>query len=400
MDSHTLSIATNHTSTAPKPGFLRVAGEIRNYIYSMLLTNKYAFRQRTRTYTALHPSILQVNHQIYREAVRILYGENIWIIVEVDARFLRVLEDTELRVFRPDPSKIKYPALHITFAGAISRPRVTFVIGQESVKLFIQGMWRVSWKLRNAFRASSLILKLGETPFCKTSDFRSKCLNPFGRINGYKYLITCPGPSQAYRWEISEYILRHSSLLFDSFANIEALLQNFLDRGYRHYFAGRLLKAFDLCYEGRLFSMHVSAVRSEDSPNPLPFSDCSALWTKSQRVNGLLAKIYLAGGLFEEALDVGNHALKHGGSSIQDQVHVKVCIARAHRRLNQAEEESRLLEEALSIDDDKSTFLTALAELFPKAAPEQAQLIAEQRDKLQKGEAIEMDVIRAFWETV
>ena len=74
-------------------------GELRNIIYRMLLSNKYAHQRGrpnlppllrsagTPKLAPLHPNILQCNHQIYDEAINILHGENIWIVAKIDVHF-------------------------------------------------------------------------------------------------------------------------------------------------------------------------------------------------------------------------------------------------------------------------------------------------------------------------
>lgn len=84
----------------------------------------------------------------------------------------------------------------------------------------------------------------------------------------------------------------------------------------------------------------------------------------------------------------------------QARVYVTLCTARAHRALGEGEDELRPFEESLNAEDGGSTVLRALADLFPKAAPERAGMVMEQHEMLQSGGAIDFDAIRAFWEAV
>ena len=399
IDSYGLNMATTHAPSPPKPGFLRVAGEIRNKIYRMLLTNKYAYRPQTDTYAALHPAILRVSHQIYSEAINILHKENMWIIVELDTRFWPVIERTSLKVFKTEPRYIRYPYLRIRFAGATTNGLATFIIGQESIKCFVQGMWRISEVLLDIFEASSLALIFCKTPFYRTSRIQSQWLNPLSRINNYKKLEVSHWDSIA-RIKIAGYILRQARMFFSNVANIDAFIQKLLGRAHRHYQAERLNKAASVCTHNLFFLVHVLVTGRVTLPNSHLDSEYSVLWTKLQWIKSLLAQTLVAVGKFDVALRLGKDVLRSPLSSNRNRVQLTLCFAHAYRDMNRPEDEWRLFQEALNIVDDKSTFLTALTQLFPEATPEHARLIAEQRYKIQMGKAIDLDAIVAFWETV
>ena len=115
------------------------------------------------------------------------------------------------------------------------------------------------------------------------------------------------------------------------------------------------------------------------------------------------ARAHLALGDYERVIILGTplvqlRQIRH--LSNETRVHAALCTARAHRALGSSSREFLLFEQALNASRDGTAFLTALAELFPNAASEQAGLLVEQHRRLQSGEDIDLDVIRAYWEAV
>lgn len=72
--------------TTDKPRLLTLPGEIRNKIWRMLLTTRYAFKEPAseddwKAHYELQPAILRVNRQIYNETRGILREDNMWIFL-------------------------------------------------------------------------------------------------------------------------------------------------------------------------------------------------------------------------------------------------------------------------------------------------------------------------------
>ena len=412
-------MATTHVQPA---AFLTTPGEIRNAIYRILLTETYAWHQKSLTCSPLYPAILQANRQIYEEAVNILHGENIWITAEIDARYWPRFAAIVPNVSRKDPGNIKHPALHIKFATPVPseapQQHVTFIMGGEILEYFVQVLWRLSTEhgMKGAFKASSLELTLCETPFHTKSKLQSTYLRPFGLVCGLQNLVI-RGRVEPAR---VEELLHSAASLSKDVAQIQDVSQYYLDKGDKAYFAGEWFSAIAQYSCGADFLWHMAfgekRILYQDFTTADKFLVMKAIWVTASRS----VRVFMAFGDYKSARKVGhsvylmpdlrkilriatmtqNELLRARFLLFQAQVPLKVYLARVNRALGEKEYGFPLLEEAFKSDSDKTTFLAALAELFPNAGPEQNQFLVEQQAKLQSGDAIEWDVIRAFWETV
>lgn len=397
-------MVTTHISTPPKPGLLTIPGEIRNTIYRMLLTNTYAHQQDTNTYAPLHPAILRANRQIHTEAVNILHGENIWIIAKISAYNQPRIPATRLNVSKNDTAgNIKYPALHIELAEPIIMEaplqHLTTIMGEESLDYFLLILWTYSihTRTREYFKASSLNLTLCETPFHTKSKLQSTCLEPFGLVYGLRNL-TIQGQVEP---ACVEKILHRAESGFKALTQVQNVSRAYQDKGDKAYFAGELRIALDQYNLGKFFLWHVFFLRMKEAPHqPFLPTDIDTLKAAIRETDSYRMRATLALGHYESARKNGRLMLRQRKLPNQARVHLTLCTARAHRALGEKEEESQLFEKALNAAGDKSVFLRALAGLFPNAATEQVGLLDEQHSKLQSGEAIDFDVIRAFWEAV
>ncbi len=400
-------------------------GEIRNAIYRILLIKTYAWQQKTRACSPLYPAILRANRQIYEEAVNILHGENIWIIAEINACYWPRFAAIMPKVSRKDPGNIKHPALHIKFATLIPseapQQHVTFIMGGAILWYFILVLWRLSKdsRTKDAFGASSLELTLCETPFHTTSGLQSICLRPFGLVYGLRSLVIHGKVEPAC---VEELLHRAASPSKDA-AQIQDVLRGYLDKGDKAYLAGEWRSALAYYVRASKLLWHMAFRPEEAAYQDFTLAD-NYIFTKALLViASRTARASMALGDYKGVKKLGGSVLKdrsladvvsifEDASTTQDdglrpmfllkqaQVHLGLYVARAHRALGEKEDESRLLEEAFNAENDKSTLLTALGELFPNAAPEQTEFLVEQQAKLQRGEAISLDAIRAFWEAV
>ncbi len=364
---------------------------------------------------------------MYEEAVNILHGENIWIIAEINAPDWPCFAKMVPNISRKDPGNIKYPALHIKFKTPVPseapQQHVTFIMGGEVLEYFVFGLLSLSkdTRTKDVFEASSLELTLCETPFHTTSELQSTYLRPFGLIYGLRKLVI---QGQVEPACVEELLHRAASLSKDA-AQIQDVLRGYLDKGEKAYLAGEWRSALAYYARASKFLWHMAFRPEEAAYQDFTLADnCICIFTKALLViASRIARAKMALGDYEGVKKLGGNVLKdrslaevvsmlEDASTTQDerlrpgfllkqaQVHLRLYVARAHRALSEKEDESRLLEEAFNADSDKTTFVTTLAELFPNPAPEQTEFLVEQQAKLQSGEAIDWDVIRAFWETV
>ena len=366
----------------------------------MLLTTRYAYQQNTIEYAPLHPAILQTNRQIHTEAVSILHGENIWIIAKIHVTRWPLNAVRVPTVSKKHAGNIKHPALHIDFKIPITaetpQRHVTLIMGEESIQSFVLTLWMMfaSDDTKEKFRVSSLNLTLCETPYHTRSKLQSTCLQPFGLVSGLRKL-TIQGQVEP---ACVEEILYRAESVFKDMAQIQNVSQVYLDNGDEAYFAGELGRALRQYGYGISFLGHVVRLRLRDVT--VPKADLFTLKAIIEVMDVRWARAELAYGGYKGAKMIGRYALESYSLPNQARVDIRLCTARAHRALGEVDDESRLFQEALNADGDKSMVLIALAELFPNAAPEQARLLVEQHGKLQRGKAIDYDAIRAFWETV
>ncbi|KAF6227692.1 hypothetical protein HO173_012022 [Letharia columbiana] len=149
---------------------------------------------------------------------------------------------------------------------------------------------------------------------------------------------------------------------------IQNVSQAYLVEGDKAYVAGELSKAiarYDHVTE--LLRHHRCLKLDEDAPRGLLRSLITALHVTSSHT----ARAILASGDYECAKTLGKNDTR-GGVSPKPSA-------------GEGEDELRPFEESLNAEDDKSTVLRALADLFPYPAAEQAGMVMEQHDKLQSG---------------
>ena len=361
----------------------------------MLLTTSYAYQQNTSKYAPLYPTILQTNRQIHTEAVNILHGENIWIIANINAGDWPSHAAILPTVSKKHAGNIKHPALHIDFempfTAETPQPHVTLIMGEESIEGFLHSLWAMFMNddTMEKFRASSLNLTLCETPYHTKSKLQSTCLQPFGFVYGLRKL-TVQGQVEP---ACAEEVLYRDESGFKDVAQLQKVLQAYLDNGDEAYFAGTLRRALTQYAYAWAFLMHVFSLKVRGA-------DIVTLSTTFEVMTVHGVRALWAFGSYEKAKRMGQRNLEFRSLPNQERAHLRLCLARAHRALGELDDESRLFQEAMNADGDKATVLIALAELFPNAAPDQVRLLDEQHGKLQKGEAIDYDAIRVFWETV
>ena len=396
-------MATTHVSAALKLNLLTMPGEIRNAIYRMLLTNQYTYPRRDLIRTPLYPAILRTNHQIHREAVNILHGENIWITAKVDARHWPLISKIVPKLSSRDASNIRYPVLHIDFAMPIATEEpqlyVTMIMDEMGIGHFIMFLWKLSTikDTMKEFKTISLSLTLYETPFHTCAKLQSRLVGPFGLVHGLRNLVI---QSQLKPTWVKE-VLNCAESGFKDLVHIRSVSQRFLDIGDKVYFAGKPRSAAGLYYYGRHYLEHTLSRRVDEAAHQSrPVADLFTLRELLYVMGSRCLRASLAFGNYKGIKTTANRMLRSGFLPNQRRAYLKLCVARAHRAMGEGEDESRLFSEALNTSGDEYAFLTALKELFPKAAPEQTNVLVKQTGRLQIGETINLDVIRAFWEAV
>lgn len=397
-------MATTEASTTLNSRFMTLPGELRNIIYRMLMTNRYAYREDLLKYGPLHIAILRCNRQVHREAMQILHGENIWIIAKVDARHWPSGLGVMRHLSRKGTDAIQYPALRIDLSmplaeNAPPQEHITLLMAETSIPIFIQHLWRISYdeNTEQDFRTMSLSLSLCETPFHAKSKLQSRCLEPFGRIHGLQNLSirgqvdpACVEKIMAYNESGQKDMLQ---ILHHTNVSIE--------RGSEAYFAGESMIASIRYTYGADYLKHLLALRPGEAQT------AGARTKDNDFLTMLLFKFDLH--IIRASLQMGEYVdvLSTGASMLTDPllpidvgVHVRLCVARAHGALDEREQESRLFDEALDAMSDKSTFMEALASLIVHPPIHSSDILLGEASKARRGEAINLDIIKMFWKTL
>lgn len=376
-------------------------------IYRMLLTKPYAYHHNTVKYAPLHPAILRTCRQINEEATNILHGENIWIIwitTKINASDGPMTASRVPKASRKGAGNIKYPALSIESAFPItagaSCSYLTKITGEDGINDFLQTLWTLYAKIHTELdvKPSSLHLTLFETPFHTKSKLQSICLEPFRLVPGLQKLTIHGQVDPA----CVKKILHRATSGLNDITQILEVSQAYLDKGDDEYFAGEPRRACAQYEYGVKFLQYMYP--QVNAPGRAP--PTTVLLPFMRTMHTMLirsARAHLALGDHEFAIKIGTPLvqLRHSRHLLNEaRVQATLCTARAHRALGDGHGESSLFEQALNFGRDGTVFLTALAELFPSAASEQAALLVEQHRRLQSGEDIDLDVIRAYWEAV
>ena len=308
---------------------------------------------------------------------------------------------------RKGAGNIKYPALSVESALPItagaSHSYLAKITGEDGIDDLLQTLWTSYAKIAENHtelnvKAPSLHLTLFETPFHTKSKLQSICLEPFRLVPGSQKLTIHGQVDPAC---IKKILHRATSGLND-ITQILEVSQAYLDRGDNEYFAGEPRRACAQYDYGVKFLQYMYT--EVNAPGRAPPTTVLLSFLRTMHTMVIRsARAYLALGDHECAIKIGTplvHLRRLRYLSNEARVHATLCTARAHRALGDGHGESSLFEQALNFSRDGTVFLTALAELFPSAASEQAALLVEQHRRLQSGEDIDLDVIRAYWEAV
>lgn len=395
-------MATTEASTTLNSRLMTLPAELRNTIYRMLLTYQYAYPGEQLEFDPLHPAILRCNRQLYKEAKQILLGENIWVIVNVDARLGPLILDRLRHVSRTGADAMRYPALRIDLTMSIAenappREHMVLLMGNDSIGNFIQVLWRISGNRDNIqdFRAMSLSLTLCETPFHAKSKLESRCLKPFGLLHGLRSLSIRGQVNPAYVKEIMD--LAESGV--KDMLHIGHISNLCIKRGHQASLAGKPMTALARHIYGLDYLRHVLALRMSG----VALSAISDIFTITRwrlETGAHIIKVKLDLGRFKDVKISGTAMLTSGILSAEMRVLVSLCVARAHRALGEREQESRMFAETLSATSDQVAFMAALIVLFLDAPLQFARLLNKEKFKARQGEAINLAVIRIVWETL
>ena len=368
----------------------------------MLLTDRYAYRQDFLRCEPLHPAILQANHQVYQEAVRVLHGENIWIIAKVDVQHWSLILATMRNVSLKGAGDIKYPALQIKLITPLvaekPQPRITLIMGEHSIEDFIWVLQRIGADTATMvkFRASSLVLTLCETGFHPMSKLQSKCLEPFGLVHGLRNLIIRGQAEPA----CMEKILHRAKSGVEDVLKPPLVSQSYLDKGNEALLAGEWLMARAQYTYGSVYLWHIVRIKEDEHAYLPPTAEDYVRLVQLV----LVIDSYKLGAI----LKLGKYkSVKRRGTTLLSApllpddagMFARLCIACAHRALGEREDGSRLFEEALKANCNRLTLLEALTKLFSCDPGKPVNLLLGEYRKLDEGEAIDLDVLRKFWDT-
>jgi hypothetical protein len=180
---------------------LRLALELRDPIYRMLLTTPYCTNLSPKGHSLkfhLYPSILLVNKQISAEATRVLYQENDFVVFRATGIGLLLSWVPKFNLL--SETRIPRPVLRIEIA-IVDGTRVgagnlqTFVTTAEGLRSIISAIWI----LENYNRHFSNV-NVEHADLCLTLDFHVKAkaryevlstllLAPWTMVNGFKELV-------------------------------------------------------------------------------------------------------------------------------------------------------------------------------------------------------------------
>lgn len=373
--------------------------ELRNMVYRMLLTHQYAYQS-----DPFHTAILRCNRRVHKEAMQILLGENIWVIVKVDGRLGPLILDAKRPVFRKGADAIQYPALRIDLTmplagNAPPQEYITLLMGDFSIVYFVRVLWRISSKedTEQDFRATSLSLTLCETPFHAKSKLQWRCLVPFGFVHGLRSLSIRGQVDPACRKKIMD----SAESGMEDMSELQYISNLCIELGYKAFLAGDSMKALTEYVYGSDYLNHVLTSRLSRSASVSAIrEEIEILTIWNLRIDAHIIRAYLKIGEYEGVKSTGRSILMIPPLPADLGVLVRLCVARAHRALGEREQESRLFDEALDAMSDKSTFMEALVTLFLDAPLHFAEILAGEKVKARRGEAINLDAIMMVWKTL
>jgi hypothetical protein len=178
--------------------FLRLPLELRDYIYRMLLTTKYAFMESKlsddETYPGrfdLRPSILLANKRIYMEAKRVLYMENNFAIFQINHRPVKYKDWAKyIPVFKRLPEeKVPNPKLRIIIEPIAKEMRIsdawfTLITTAECIPSVMFALWENARNFR-FYQTASLTLHFHNKVRSRCQLMHDQFVSPWMHMQGF-----------------------------------------------------------------------------------------------------------------------------------------------------------------------------------------------------------------------
>ncbi|MCJ1233420.1 hypothetical protein MMC14_001376 [Varicellaria rhodocarpa] len=214
--------------------------ELRDDVYRAMLRTDCTHQKGLLTtwdHSSYHiqTGILRANQQVYLEARRILYGENLWIIVRTSIRKLRYITKQQILhtacESSPPPSLQAVLEIKVDSRELQERERrETFVLGPENLETFMFRLWGLHSAVINGRpfyppRDISLRLDLRHHPRISCERLRSMLLEPFRAIRGYGTVELSGNIDSSYRSELLAH-MTHFPMKEELLQNLEAFIKN------------------------------------------------------------------------------------------------------------------------------------------------------------------------------
>lgn len=353
-------------------------GEVRNQIYCYLLTTRYAYEEHEGipSYAPLSIALLRVNRQVSREAISILHGENIWIILNtnrdwgnslpiVSSKYTLPTQDPEWLAFRITMEKSDSPAR-----------RSTVLLGEEGIAYLVEQLWILSGvpRFRKAYLKLFLEFKLCPTMYHSASELQTKCLEPFTLVRRIPSFQILGGLETSY----SMGLLHRWGSDFTTVKPILDIVKTFISNGDTLYVKGDIWSALIQYRRGKAFSLsanqslrHYKLTNQEDDWQD--FSDhrrllCGTLLSHMMRPLLALSKYQIA----KKVIEAHSCRFELSNLSIDEWANIQVCLFTIDISLKRHVLVDRSRARMNSVLGKGSSRLRcaiqkALVELFPKA---------------------------------
>ena len=230
-DMHTLMLPDtelNSTTikTTNKPRLLSIPGEIRNKIWRMLLTTKYAFKEPTsegdrEAHYELQPNILRVNRQIYHETLAIFREENMWIFICIalpkkpihfihQTARLPVVSKAEL--IESDEAKNCYLGMDSHALNICLEPEYcdcffgldlrVMIMGPESLPYLLQSLFPILYTHRSFPHTPIRRIEMcvGRSVYFTRSRPQREILEPFLAARGFHWVLTSDNIDRSFNY--------------------------------------------------------------------------------------------------------------------------------------------------------------------------------------------------------
>ncbi|MCJ1259139.1 hypothetical protein MMC24_006974 [Lignoscripta atroalba] len=204
MDEEIIAPArTAHTTRCD--GFVRLPGELRNYIYRMLLRTDYVLHKGTypswKDSFSFELAILRLNKHVHKEASEVFYEDNMWITLHSDPITLGELAGRIAWPFlavaaTPGFDVIKTSVLSISLRKAgllVPSPFSTAILTVENLDNFIHcllraEMWSVVRTRHSTLCKMRLGLEVTSSGIHSRPILQRRILEPFRKLRGLGWI--------------------------------------------------------------------------------------------------------------------------------------------------------------------------------------------------------------------